>query len=235
LLQETLLAFRRSPKPVVVAVHSRALGGGAEVVLGSSRVVAHAESYIGLVETGVGLIPAAGGVTEFVRRQLSPAMRVNHTDPLPLAQQILQTIGFAKVGASAAESRVLGFLTGQDRVVMNRDQLLYEGKQEVLAMAAQGYTPPPATDLFAGGRDLLAALKAGLWQLRQAGQISGHDALVGGKLAWIIAGGDLSAPQWLPEEHFLALELEAFIELATTEKTQARIRHMLDTGKPLRN
>lgn len=234
-LQSTLLAFRRSPKPVVVAVHNRALGGGVEVVFGGARVVAHAESYIGLVEPGVGLVPAAGGLTEFVRRQLSPAMQTPHTDPLPLAQQILETIGTAKVGGSAAESRALGFLGPQDRIVMNRDQLLYAAKQEVLALVAQGYSPLPPAQLFAGGRDLYAALKAGVWQMQQSGHISEHDAMIGRKLAYIIAGGDLSAAQWLPEEHFLALEIDAFLQLAATEKTQARIAYMLEKGKPLRN
>ncbi len=234
-LQETLMAFRYSPKPVVVAAHSRALGGGAEVVLGSSRVVAHAESYIGLVEPGVGLVPAAGGVTALVRRILSPAMRTQEIDPLPLAQKILETIGTARVGLSAAESGELGFLDANDRIVMNRDHLLHQAKQEVLLMAAAGYTPPPKAQLYAGGRDLYAALKSGIWLWQQGGYISQHDALIGQKLACIISGGDLSAPQWVDEWHFLKLEMQAFIELAATEKTQARIWHMLDKGKPLRN
>ncbi|RME97117.1 MAG: enoyl-CoA hydratase/isomerase family protein [Chloroflexi bacterium] len=234
-LQNTLTAFRYSPKPVVTAVHNRALGGGAEVVMGGWRAVAHAESYIGLVEPGVGLVPAAGGVTALVRRILSAAMRVPHTDPLPAAQQILQTIGMAKVGGSAAESRALGYLRDTDRVVMNRDHLLFAAKQEALSLAAIAAGPPAPAQLFAGGRDLLAALESGVWMMQQAGFISAHDALIGRKLAFIIAGGDLSAPQWVDEQHFLNLEVDAFIELAATEKTQARIRHMLKTGKPLRN
>ena len=178
---------------------------------------------------------AGAGTTAFVRNILSAAMRVQHVDPLPLAQQILETIGLAKVGSSAAECGEFGYLGLQDRIVMNRDHLHYEAKQELLAMVAAGYTPPPRPKLYAGGRDLLAALKMGLWTMHQSGYISEHDCLVGEKLAWIIAGGDLSAPQWLPEQHFLDLERQAFVELAKTEKTQARIWHMLETGKPLRN
>lgn len=234
-LQDVLMAFRYSYKPVVAAVHNRALGGGVEIALGASRVVAHAESYIGLVEPGVGLIPAAGGVTTLVQRILSKAMQIEHTDPLPPAQQILETIGLAKVSASAAESLDLGFLTATDRIVMNRDHLLYEAKQEVLVMAAEGYVPPVRPQLYAGGRDLYAALKMGVWLMQQSGYITGHDALVGDKLAYIIAGGDLSAPQWVDESYFLDLEREAFLALAQTEKSQARMWHMLKEGKPLRN
>lgn len=234
-VQQALLAFRYSPKPVVAAVHGRVLGGGAEVALAASRVVAHAESYIGLVEPGVGLVPAAGGVTALVRRILSAGMQVNHADPLPLAQQIFETIGLAKVGASAAESRDLGFLTPTDRIVMNRDHLLYEAKQEVLSLAAHGYTPPAPAQLYAGGRNLKAALKMGVWLMQQAGYISQHDLLIGNWLAHIIAGGNLSGEQWVSEQYFLDLERRAFVELAATEKSQARMWHMLKEGKPLRN
>lgn len=234
-VQRALLAFRYSPRPVVAAVHGRALGGGAEVALAAQRVVAHAESYIGLVEPGVGLVPAAGGVTALVRRILSAGMQVDHADPLPLAQQIFETIGLAKVGASAAESRDLGFLAPADRIVMNRDHLLYEAKQEVLSLAAHGYTPPTPTRLYAGGRDLEAALKIGVWLMQQAGYISQHDSLIGNRLARIIAGGNLSGEQWVSEQYFLDLERRAFVELAATEKSQARMWHMLKEGKPLRN
>jgi 3-hydroxyacyl-CoA dehydrogenase len=234
-LQNVLLDFRYSPKPVVVAVHNRALGGGAEVVMAASRVVAHAESYVGLVEPGVGLVPAGGGVKELVRRVVSPGMAVKNADPLPLAQQVFETIGLAKVGLSAAQSQALGFLAADDRIVMNRDFLLYEAKQEVLQLVAEGYAPPTPPQLYAGGRDLYAALKLGVWMMHQGDYISEHDALIGQKLAYIIAGGDLSAPQWRDEQYFLDLERQAFVELVATEKTQQRIWHMLQTGQPLRN
>ena len=234
-LQQVLFAFHYSPKPVVVAVHNRALGGGAEVVLGGSRVVAHAESYIGLVEPGVGLVPAGGGVTALVRRIITAGMQIKHSDPLPLAQTVFETIGLAKVGQSAADSRGLGFLDSNDRIVMNRDHLLYEAKQEVLRMVAAGYMPETPAQLYAGGRDLKAAMKLGVWLMQQADTISEHDQLIGDWLASIIAGGDLTGAQWVTEQYFLDLEREAFLELAATEKSQARMWHMLQTGKPLRN
>ncbi len=234
-LQDTLMSFRYSAKPVVVAVHNRALGGGAEIVMAASRVVAHAESYIGLVELGVGLIPAGGGVTALVRRIISNGMQVKNSDPLPLAQQVFETIGLAKVGLSAAESRELGFLGPNDRVVMNRDHLLYEAKLEVLGMVAQGYVPDAPAQLYVGGRDLQAAIKVGVWMMQQGRYISEHDALIGRKLAYVIAGGDMSGEQWADEQYFLDLEREAFVALASTEKSQARMWHMLQKGKPLRN
>ena len=162
-------------------------------------------------------------------------MKVEHTDPLPPAQRIFETIGLAKVGTSAAESRELGYLGPNGRIVMNRDQLLFEAKQEVLNMVKSGYAPAVPAQLYAGGRDLKAALKLGVWMMQQANYISEHDALIGKKLAHIIAGGDLSSEQWVSEQYFLDLEREAFLELAATEKSQARMWHMLQTGKPLRN
>jgi len=232
--QAALLAFRYSPKPVVAALHNRALGGGAEIGLSASRIVAHVESYIGLVEPSVGLVPV-GGVTELVRRIISPAMQVKNSDLLPLAKKVFETIGLAKASASAAEGRELGFLKPTDRIVMNRDHLLYEAKQEVLAMVAQNYTPPAPAQLYAGGRDLYATLKLGVWTMQQGGYISEHDTLIGDKLAYIIAGGDLSAPHWVDESYFLNLERQALLDLVRTEKTQARMWHMLQNGQPLRN
>ncbi len=235
-IQDALMGFRYSPKPVVIAPFNMCLGGGAEVVVAGSRRVAHAESYIGLVEGGVGLIPGGGGIKELVRRILTKGMRLNaHSNPVDLAQRIFETIGLAKVGESAAQSRDLGFLDENDRIVMNKDHLLYEAKQEVLTMVADGYTAPVPQKLYAAGRDTLSALKMGLWMMQQGGYISEHDAFIGARLARAICGGDFSAPQWMDEQHFLDLEREGFIELAPTEKTLARIWHMLQTGKPLRN
>lgn len=234
-LQDALMALRYCPKPVVAAVHGMALGGGAEIALGVDRIVAHAESYIGLVESGVGLVPAGGGLRELVRRVISPVMEQPHGDPLPTAQKMLETVAMAKTSTSADEAREMGFLGDKDRVVMSRDELLYEAKQEVLAMSSEGYLAPTPAKLYAAGRDLLAALEVAVWSLQQAGYASEHDALVAKKVAFVLAGGDRSTPGWMSEEHFLALERQAFLELMQTEKTQARIEHMLTTGKPLRN
>ena len=235
-LQDALQAFRFSPKPVVIAPFGMALGGGCEVTMAGSRRVAHAESYIGLVEVGVGLIPAGGGVKEMVRRIMTKGMGMSKDNqPLVFAQRIFETIGMAKVGTSAAESAEYGFLDNQDRIVMNRDFLLYEARQEVLTMAAKGYTPPAPAKLFAAGRDTLAALKVGVWMMQQSNYISEYDAFIGEKLAQIITGGNLSAPQMLDEQYFLDLEREMFVELTKQPKTVERIWHMLQKGKPLRN
>lgn len=234
-LQDALGGLRQAPKPVVAAVHGMALGGGCEIALGVDRIVAAAESYIGLVEVGVGLLPAGGGLKELVRRVITPAMAVKEGDPLPYAQKLLETVAMAKVSTSADEARELGFLASEDRVVMNRDHLLTEARQEVLAMSAAGYVPPAPAALYAGGRDLLAALEIAVWSLAQAGYASPHDALVAKKIAEVLTGGRGSAPEWLGEDHFLKLERDSFVELVATEKTQERIVHMLKTGKPLRN
>ncbi len=233
--QSALQGLRYGSKPTVAAVHGMALGGGAEIALGASRIVAHAESYVGLVEAGVGLLPAGGGLKELVRRLVTPAVAQPLGDPLPAAQRVLETVAMAKVSTSAAEAREMGFLGVHDRVVMNRDHLLYEAKQEVLQMVADGYLAPPPAEIYAAGRDLLAALEIAVWSLVQAGWASEHDALVARKIAFVVAGGDLSSPARVGDDYFLALEREAFAELVATEKTQARIEHMLKTGKPLRN
>ena len=233
--QMALVNLRRFRKPVVAAVHGMALGGGAEILLGADRVVIAAESYVGLVEVGVGLLPAGGGLKELVRRHVNPAVALPEGDPLPALGKILETVATAKTSTSAAEAGELGFLAAHDRIVMNRDYLLSEACQEVLTMVADGYLPPPPAQLYAGGRDLLAALKMAVWSLQQAGWASPHDVLIAGKIAAILAGGDGSSPTRLSEEHFLRLEREGFVELVKTEKTQARMKFMLDNGKPLRN
>ncbi|RMH18222.1 MAG: 3-hydroxyacyl-CoA dehydrogenase/enoyl-CoA hydratase family protein [Acidobacteria bacterium] len=234
-LQNALIALRDAPKPVVAAVHGMALGGGCEIALGVDRAVLAAESYLGLVEAGVGLLPAGGGLKELVRRLLVPAMQTAENDPLPAARRILELAATARVSSSAAEAREMGFLGPQDRIVMNRDHLLHEARREVLQMVADGYAPPPPAPLYAGGRDLYAALKIAVWSLEQAGYASAHDALIGDRIAYVVAGGDLSAPRWVDESWFLTLERRAFLELIQTDKTQARIQHMLATGKALRN
>lgn len=233
--QMAILNLRRFRKPVVAAVHGMALGGGAEILLGADRVVIAAESYVGLVEVGVGLLPAGGGLKELVRRHVNPAVALPEGDPLPALGKILETVAMAKTSTSAAEAGELGFLASHDRIVMNRDFLLSEACQEVLTLAADGYLPPAPAQLYAGGRDLLAALKMAVWSLQQAGWASGHDGLIAGKIASILAGGDGSSPARLSEEHFLRLEREGFVELVQTEKTQARMKFMLENGKPLRN
>jgi 3-hydroxyacyl-CoA dehydrogenase len=235
-MQDALMAVRFCSKPIVTAPAGRTLGGGCEVSLAGGRAVAAAETYMGLVEVGVGLIPGAGGCKELVRRIVSPAMRLTSADPLPFLQQALQTIATVKISTSAAEARSFGFLTDADQIVMNRDYQIAEAKRLVLELAAAGYgAPARGKTCYAAGRDALAALAAGLYIMQQGGYMSEYDLHVSGKVAHVLCGGDLSAGQWVDEQYFLDLEREAFVSLCGEPKTIERIKHMLGTGKPLRN
>jgi 3-hydroxyacyl-CoA dehydrogenase len=235
-MQDALMKMRFCTKPVVTAPFGRTLGGGAEVAMAGARIVAASETYIGLVEVGVGLIPGAGGCKEMVRRIVSPPQKQTNIDAVPFLQNVLQTIGTAKVSSSAEEARLLGFLTIADRVVMNRDHLLHEAKQEVLVLDADVYTPPVREkNCYAAGRDARAALKAAIYNLQQGGYASEYDAFISGQLAHVLCGGTLSSAQWVDEQYLLDLEREVFIDLCAQPKTLERIQHMLSTGKPLRN
>jgi 3-hydroxyacyl-CoA dehydrogenase len=235
-LQQMIQQLRIAPKPVVAAPYQLALGGGAEVTIGADRIVAHAELYIGQVEVGVGLIPAAGGCKELVRRLVSPHMHEQNANPASYLQQVFELIALSKVSTSAEEARQMGFLGPLDRVVMNYDHLLGEAKAEVLRMADEGYRPPVVTgNIYAAGRDHLANLRVGIYSFREAGYISDHDALIADHLAHVLCGGELSQPAWMDEQYFLDLEREAFITLCGYAKSQERIWHMLKSGKPLRN
>ena len=236
--QDALTAVRFCSKPVVTAPAGRTLGGGCEVSMAGARAAAAAETYMGLVEVGVGLIPGAGGCKELVRRLVSPPLAAaSNADPVPFLQQALQTIATAKVSTSAAEARAFGYLTDADLVVMNREHQLAEAKRLVLELADAGYVPPArgAKSCYAAGRDALAALRAGLYVMQQGGYMSEYDLHVSGKVAWVLCGGDISAAQWVDEQYFLDLEREAFVSLCGEAKTRERIAHMLSTGKPLRN
>ena len=236
-MQDALMAIRFCSKPIVAAPFGRTLGGGAEIAMAAARIVAAAETYMGLVEVGVGLVPGAGGCKELIRRVVSPAIRQTpNADPLPFVQNVLQTIGAAKVSTSADEARSFGFLTDADRIVMNRDHLLAEAKEEVLELAAHGYTAPPREkNCYAAGRDVMAALKAGIYVMQQGAYMSEYDAVISSKLASILCGGDLSSGQWADEQFFLDREREAFVALCREPKTVERIQFMLANGKPLRN
>jgi 3-hydroxyacyl-CoA dehydrogenase len=159
-----------------------------------------------------------------------------NADPLPFVQNVLQTIGAAKVSSSAADAQALGFLSPADRIVMNRDHLLAEAKEEALELAAHGYTPPVREkSCYAAGRDVLAALKAGIYVLQQGAYMSEYDAFISRNLASILCGGDLSSGQWVEEQFLLDREREVFVALCSEPKTLERIQYMLSTGKPLRN
>jgi len=235
-LQQMILQMRLAPKPVVAAPYQLALGGGAEISMGADRIVAHAETYMGLVEVGVGVIPGGGGCKEMVRRNVSPHMHAANVNPSPYLQQIFEQIGFAKVSTSAVEARQMGFFADADRIVMNYDHLLGEAKAEVLRMGGNGYTPPSVKgDVYAAGKDQLANMRIGIYSLKEGGYISEHDAVIAEQLAWVLCGGELSQPAWMDEQYFLDLEREAFKKLCGYPKTQERIWAMLQNGKPLRN
>ncbi len=234
-MQQLMLGFRYAPKPVVTAPFDRALGGGVELLMAGDRTVAHGELYAGLVEAGLGLLPAASGMKELIRRVINPHMRVPNADPLPVIQQVLETVAFAKVSMSAEEAKKLGFLRPEDRIIANRDHLLAEAKREALHLYQCGYRPPQPEKIYAAGRDVLAAIHTQLFLLKDAGWATDHDVVVTKKIAWVLTGGDLSAPTWVDEQYILDLERQAFVELIQEPKTVERILHMLQTGKPLRN
>ncbi|HET9928214.1 MAG TPA: 3-hydroxyacyl-CoA dehydrogenase/enoyl-CoA hydratase family protein [Rubrobacter sp.] len=235
-LQDLLMAFRFAPKPVVSAPHGQTLGGGLEVCLHSDRIVAAGETYMGLVEVGVGLIPAGGGTKEMVRRLVSPAL---HTapdiPPLPFLQRAFEQIALAKTATSALEAKEMGFLTQNDRIVMNADHLISAAKRETLDLA-DGYTPPEHTNnVYASGRTARAALEMGIKTMQWGHYASDYDGVIAAHVARVLTGGNLSLPQWVPEEYLLKLEKQAFLDLLKNEKTHERIEALLKTGKPVRN
>lgn len=234
--QDWMMGMRYAPKPVVTAPFGQTLGGGAEVAMHSDRTVAAAETYIGLVEVGVGVIPAAGGCKELNRRIIGAAAAFPGGDALKGFMQVFETISQAKVSTSAVEAREAGFLRPTDQIVMNGDYLIGEAKHAVLQMVADGYTPPaPGKHCYALGRDGLAAARVAIYSFVQAAYATEHDGVIANKLAYVLCGGELSSAQWVEEQYILDLERAAFVELLKLPKTQDRIRAMLETGKPLRN
>jgi 3-hydroxyacyl-CoA dehydrogenase len=234
-LQNMNMRMRYSPKPIVVTPAGYTLGGGCEITMHASRVVAAAESYIGLVELGAGVIPAGAGTKEYMRRIINPAVKVESAEPFPFIQKAFLQIGQAKVATSAEEARGMGILNPQDRVIANRDHLLTEAKREALHMAASGYRPPTPELIYAAGRDMFGAMKIGAWAFKEGNYITEYDSHIATRLAHIIAGGELTKPTWVSEQYILDLEREAFLSLCGEEKTQARMWNILQTGKPLRN
>jgi len=237
LFQSSVMSLRYSPKPVVVAPFQMVFGGGCEMVLHADRVRAAAETYIGLVEVGVGIIPAGCGTKEMLVRALDSIPKgADDADPFPFVKRAFETIALAKVATSAEEARSLGFLSVDDTISMNSDRLIADAKKEVLALSATGYVAPQQrTDILAMGLPALSTLKLGIHQMKRGGYISEHDAEIGTRLARILTGGDLNHPTLVSEQYLLDLEREAFLSLIGTRKTQERMAHMLKTGKPLRN
>jgi 3-hydroxyacyl-CoA dehydrogenase len=231
--QVTTQMLKYSMVPTVAAVDGLALGGGCEFIMHCDRAVATLESYIGLVEVGVGLLPAGGGCKEFAMRAAAEA---KGGDISPFLQKYFKAVAMAEVSRSAEHAREIGYLRPTDRVVMNRFELLEIAKSEARAMAAAGYRPPMrAKAIPVLGRSGIATIRAFVENMYAGGYISEHDRLIAGKVATIMCGGDVEAGSLVDEQWLLDLELQHFMELMATEKTQARIEHMLKNGKPLRN
>ena len=231
--QATSQLLRYCRVPTVAAVEGLALGGGCEFVMHCDRAVVHLESYIGLVETGVGLVPAGGGCKELALRASREAKGM---DVLPFLRPYFQNAAMAEVSRSAMQAREMGYLRASDPIVMHRQELLHVARHELMALSERGYRPPlPADDIVVGGRTALGTIRAHLANLLAGGYISEHDHLIATKLARVVCGGDVDAGTKVDEQWLLDLEREAFMELIATEKTQARVEHTLKTGKPLRN
>jgi 3-hydroxyacyl-CoA dehydrogenase len=233
-LQDLTQALRYAAKPVVTAAHNMALGGGAELVMSGTATVAHAELYMGLVEVGVGLVPAGGGCKELVRRLVNPLGAAGSDDILAGLQKAFENIATAKVSESAKQAKELGFLASSDKIVMNRQYLLGEAKAVALALS-ETYVQQKPEPVYAAGRDWYAALMIGVAGFKEAGYASEYDGVIAQKLAYILTGGGLAEPQWVAQQYLLNLERKAFLELIMETKTQERIMHMLQTNKPLRN
>jgi 3-hydroxyacyl-CoA dehydrogenase len=233
--QHVFFQLRHAPKPVITAPHQRVLGGGVELTMAGWSSVADHETYMGFVEIGAGVIPGGGGCKELLARKVSPVMRTRNADIVPVMQEIFEQIAIAKVGASAWEDKALGYLQAEDEIVMNGEHRLQRAKDRALFLVQSGARPPEKELIYAGGRDLLAALRLAVHSLGWAGYASEHDQLLGNKLAYILCGGDLSTPSWVEPSYILDLEIEANLSLIGEPLTQARMTHLLQTGKPLRN
>jgi 3-hydroxyacyl-CoA dehydrogenase len=232
--QESMMRVRYSSIPVVVAPHTLALGGGCEINLHADKIVAHSELYMGLVEVGVGLIPAGGGTKEMALR-MGDARRSGDVE-LNRLQQAFMNIATAKVSTSAHEALEMNYLRTQDRIVLNRSQVISEAKKEAILLAEGGYVQKNRrSDVWVEGKQGLALFKAGIQGMLMGRYISEHDALIANKLAFAICGGDLDAPQLVTEQYLLDLEREAFLSLTGEQKTMDRIGSLLSGGKPLRN
>ena len=234
--QEVFFNLRHAPKPVVTAPHQRVLGGGVELTMASWASVADHETYMGFVEPyTAGIIPAWGGCKELMRRKINPVMRTANADVLPIMEEVFQQIATAKVGTSSWENKELGYLYHDDQIAMNSDHRLAIAKQKALDLYRSGVRPPEIEKIYAAGRDTLAALKLGVKTFVWADYATEHDGLIGQKLAFVLCGGDLSQPTWVDPWYIMDLEREAVLSLIGEPLTQARMTHVLQTGKPLRN
>jgi len=233
--QRVNMAIKYAPRPIVAAPQGMALGGGCEVPLHAARIHAAAETYVGLVETGVGLIPGGGGTKEMLIRANEHSAGGEDLDLFHALKPVFENIAMAKVSTSGEEARALGYLRPSDLIAMNRDRQIADAKQTALALLRAGYHPPAPAQIRVLGEEFLTGAKLAIHMMIRGGYASEHDGVVGRKLANILAGGAVTAPQLVPEQYVLDLEREAFVSLCGERKTQERIAHTLKTGKPLRN
>lgn len=234
--QTIFMQLYYAPKPVVAAIQGRALGGGCEIVMACPQVVAAAETYIGLVELSVGLVPGAGGLMGMVARASARAASESSEHIQPFLMAAFETIAMAKVSGSALEAKAMGFLPPNAKILMNGDRRLYVAKQEVLHLEREGYMPPRERNkIMISGRAGRAQMEHAAYMVHQSGFISDYDLYLAKRLAYVMAGGDLTAPTLVHENYLLGLEREVFIPLLSQPKTQERITHLLKAKKPLRN
>ncbi|MBW1730726.1 MAG: 3-hydroxyacyl-CoA dehydrogenase [Deltaproteobacteria bacterium] len=241
--QDSFMKLKYLDKPVVAAPAGMALGGGCEICLAADRVRYAAETYMGLVEVGVGLIPAGGGTKEMYLRNTEHLFEVQkggiypkQIELMPFVARAFETIAMAKVSTSGPEAVKLGYLRPTDQMTVNRDYLIEDAKKTVLAMNMEGYVPPePKEDIRVAGENTFAMIKLALWTMHTSGYITEHDVTVSEKVGYVLCGGNVQSDTKVSEQYLLDLEREAFLSLCGNPKTQARIQHMLTTGKPLRN
>jgi 3-hydroxyacyl-CoA dehydrogenase len=241
--QDALMKLKYLDRPVVAAPAGMALAGGCEICLAADRVRYAAETYMGLVEGGVGLIPAGGGTKELLLRNTEHLFEVQkeglypkQIELMPFIARAFETIAMAKVSTSGPEAVKLGYLRPTDKMTVNRDFLIEDAKKTVLAMNMEGYTPPrPLEEIRVAGEDTFAMIRLALWTLHEQGYATDHDVTVATKVGYVLCGGNLLKDTKVSEQYLLDLEREAFLSLCGDPKTQARIQHMLSTGKPLRN
>lgn len=242
-LQDATTGLKFFDKPVVAAPAGMALGGGCEICLSCDRVRAAAETYIGLVEVGVGVVPAGGGCKEMLLRNMTGIFDVakggiypRQIELKPYVARAFETIAMAKVSTSAREAQSMGLMRSIDKITINRDHLIHDAKQTVLAMVMEGYAPPrPRDDIRVMGRDGVAVFDYSMYVMQKSGFISEYDRIVSGKVAYVLCGGDVLPDTRVSEDYILELEREAFVSLCGDPRTQARLEHMLTTGKALRN
>lgn len=233
--QETIQRVRYARKPICVAVHQRVLGGACEMVMACPNPVASAESYIGLVELGVGLIPAGTGTMRLAELAARRAPKGHANFIQAQLQGFFENVAMAKVSSSAAEAHEMGYLAPHARIVMNDDRRVFVAREEVRRLSSQGYMPPPRSRFIALGRPTAAAFAVSVQQYLEGEFISQYDAFLANRLAFVMTGGDLTAPQEVDEAYILELEREVFLGLLNRKETLDRISHMLENGKPLRN